>query len=154
VAGSFHWRSTPTHVAILTILFSVIAEKTGLIAMTDGSTTRSGHGPVLLQGRLSTCPKCGGQVRNNKPRGRYECKLSACGWMDKYRHPIEPMLSGPSSSKIGQAWSRQDETGIYKNYKCPICGEAVRYQHLRPGPVIIACSNELCSWTVDNLRRS
>jgi predicted RNA-binding Zn-ribbon protein involved in translation (DUF1610 family) len=121
--------------------------------MPDDSNNQAGLSPVPSEGRSSKCPKCGGQVRNNKPRGRYECKLPACGWMDTYRHPIEPILSGATSSKIGQAWSRQDDTGIYRNFKCPRCGEAVRYQKLRPGPVIIACSNELCYWTVDNLRR-
>jgi predicted RNA-binding Zn-ribbon protein involved in translation (DUF1610 family) len=121
--------------------------------MPDGFNHPAGLGPVPIEGRLSTCPKCGGQVRNNKPRGRYECKLPACGWMDIYRYPIEPMLSGPSSSKIGQAWSRPDGKGIYKNFKCPECGEAVRYQHLHPGPVIIACSNERCSWTIDELQK-
>lgn len=133
-------------------IFADAREQRGV--MPDCLDNRAGLSPVPIEGRLSACPKCGGQIRNNKPRGRYECKILVCGWTDIYRRPIEPMLSGPSSARIGQAWSRQDEAGIYRNFKCPICGEAVRYQHLRPGPVIIACSNENCSWTVDNLRRS
>ena len=120
----------------------------GLIAPSD----RAGLGPVHIQGRPSTCPKCGGQTRDNKPRGAYECKIRACGWLERYRLPVEPMRPAPSCSRIGQAWSRPDKiTGVYHNVKCPRCGMAVTYQKLHPGPVIIACSNKLCSWTVDEL---
>jgi ssDNA-binding Zn-finger/Zn-ribbon topoisomerase 1 len=120
--------------------------------MPNDSSNRAGHGPVLLQGRPSTCPKCGGQTRDNKPRGAYECKLKACGWISRYRNPSEPMRPGPSSSKIGMAWSRQDKaTGVYRNFRCPKCGAPMRYQRLRPGLVVIACSDEHCSLTVDDV---
>lgn len=119
--------------------------------MPDAPATRAGLGPVPLQRRPSSCPKCGGQTRDNKPRGYYECKLKACGWIWRYRNPIEPMPTGPSS-RIGQSWSKQDEKGVYRNFKCPRCGSAVRYQRLHPGPTIITCSNAHCTWTIDDLR--
>jgi hypothetical protein len=138
---------------ILIVLYNATAEIfKGLMTLPDGSITRAGLGPVLLQGRPSTCPKCGGQTRDNKPRGTYECKLTACGWLERYRNPIEPMRPGPSSSKIGQAWSRRDTaTGVYHTGKCPRCHAIMRYQRLRPGLLVIACSDEHCSLTIDDV---
>lgn len=134
------------------LIFATAETFMELMAVIDGSIPRAGLRPVLLQGRPSTCPKCGGQTRDNKPRGCYECKLPACGWIERYRNPIEPMRPGPSSSKIGQAWSRQDTaTGVYRNCKCPKCGSTMRYQRLRPGLVVVACSDEHCSLTIDDV---
>lgn len=138
-------------------ILSLITANVGGMALPECSSTRAGLSPVPDEGRPSTCPVCGGQVRNNKPRGRYECKLSACGWTQQYKAKKEAMQFGPSSSKIGMAWSRQDElSGVYKNFKCPDCGCAVRYQRQATshGAIIIACSNPNCSWTIDEMRRS
>jgi len=57
------------------------------------------------------------------------------------------------SSRVGKAWSRLATTG-YKNFKCPVCGEPVRYLKIRGSlePQIV-CSNKLCRWTVDELTR-
>ena len=57
------------------------------------------------------------------------------------------------SSRVGQAWSRHMPTG-YKNFKCPVCGSAVRYLRVRGNlKPVIECSNQLCKWTVDELVR-
>jgi hypothetical protein len=49
------------------------------------------------------------------------------------------------------AWSRQDEKGVYRNFNCPRCGAVMRYQRLRPGLLVVACSDAHCSVTVDDV---
>jgi len=53
------------------------------------------------------------------------------------------------SSRVNQAWSRG-----YRNFLCPVCGEAVRYLRIRGSlePQIV-CSSRYCKWTVDELTR-
>jgi predicted RNA-binding Zn-ribbon protein involved in translation (DUF1610 family) len=55
------------------------------------------------------------------------------------------------SSRVGMAWSRRTEEG-YRNFKCPVCGDAVRYRQVRGNKSpLIECSNPGCRWTVDEL---
>jgi len=55
------------------------------------------------------------------------------------------------TSRVGLAWSRRTDTG-YNNFKCPICGEPVRYLRIRGSlEPQIECSNPKCRWTVDEL---
>lgn len=104
-----------------------------------------------LGGRVATCPRCGGQVRNNKPKGRIECKLPACGWSISCKGQLESVPHSDSGSKVGQAWSRWTEDG-FKNFKCPICGDPVRYCKVRGNrSPLIECSNDRCTWTINEL---
>ena len=121
--------------------------------MPDPSTARlpPGRERSSLGRRVTTCPRCGGQVRNNKPKGRIECKLPACGWSTSCKGQVDSAPHSDSGSKVGQSWSRQTEDG-FKNFKCPVCGGPVRYCRVRGNRrPLIECSNERCTWTIDEL---
>ena len=69
--------------------------------------------------------------------------------MCKGQHRTAP--HNDPSSRVNQAWSGRTEDG-YSNFKCPVCGEPVRYCRVRGNrSPLIECSNRRCKWTADEL---